>query len=115
MTARITNSTLAELRRLEQGATAGPWTYENDGTVGGILVKPPVGRPHRHDNPGDAQLIAAARNHLAQLLDEMERLRAGLREACDGWNRHAEGSRFQSMSDEEICIAELRKRADGTP
>jgi len=27
MTARITNSTLAELRRLEHGATAGPWRH----------------------------------------------------------------------------------------
>jgi hypothetical protein len=65
-------------REVIDAATSGPWTFENDGTVGGIVVRPPTGRPHRHDRPEDAAFIARARTRWPVALDELAQLRAEL-------------------------------------
>ena len=72
---------IPELRALVAAATPGPWAYEDDGTIGGIFVRPPAGRPHRHDSAADAAFIAASRSAIPALLDRVEALGAALREA----------------------------------
>ncbi len=78
---------VAKMRALCDAATSGPWTYENDGTIGGILVRPSHGRPHRHDSAEDAAFIAAARTAVPELLDEIERLQS-TEYAMEQWHAH---------------------------
>lgn len=80
----ITKDKLEELRRLEKAATPARWQSNGDGTE--------VTGPEFFDNDGNdwqsicgsfphkgnANLIAAARNALPELLDEIERLRDAL-------------------------------------
>lgn len=93
----MTPAELAELRRIEQAATPGPWGVEYDGPDGACVrtEQPETDMPHlskeKHvacycfngqlENPeADATFIAAARNALPALLDEVERLQAIVRD-----------------------------------
>lgn len=111
----ITAEELAELRRLHEAATPGPWTsrkayMDTDGAfdygiVGHVdgelrVIAETFGRVAVSKFPPakeSAEFIAAARNALPRLLDEIERLRAVIRathEGCNGWHaggRHAPG------------------------
>ena len=105
---------IPELRALVAAATPGPWAYEDDGTIGGIFVRPPAGRPHRHDSAADAAFIAAARTAVPALLDRVEALEAGLREALEIANRHVPRSRYDNLhhnhaSSDTVRLAELAK------
>lgn len=122
----ITNSQLAELRRLEQSATAGPWKFVPGGYAdkgGHVLTASSDDEPWTNrvliiahyfydKDDADYSLIAAARNHLAPLLDEVERLRAALREAVDAGHAIVWDSSNPTALD---ALARLAKLADGTP
>ena len=106
------NDQLDKLRKLEQAATPGPWRVglPNNGGLGNsryIMRSRGIKSPNAGDwitvvsggeddwgieqgvlNPDDAVFIAAARNALPQLLDELAELRAKL-EAMAGELEHA--------------------------
>ena len=83
---------LAALRKLERQATPGPWTRakpekDAEGWACGVAVAGTPGRQTIYANPpggsfpsSDCDLIAAMRNALPALLDELERLRAAVDE-----------------------------------
>jgi hypothetical protein len=76
----------AELRRLEQAATPGPWEYDREGErrgpwladLGGVRrIYPPAGvQIYGTDDRPDAEFIVAARTALPRLLDALERCEA---------------------------------------
>ena len=71
------------LRKLEEAATPGPWTaVERDIIMSGVLdVAEAAPQPDDYDArqlSANAEFIAAARNALPQLLDELAELRAKL-------------------------------------
>lgn len=73
---------IAELRRLAEAATKGPWTAKEPAFAPGIKARV-FGPTYKGKFEGqetmavpDADFIAAARNALPELLDEVERLRA---------------------------------------
>ena len=115
----ITNSQLAELRRLEQSATAGPWKFVPGGYAdkgGHVLTASSDDEPWTNrvliiahyfydKDDADYSLIAAARNHLAPLLDEVER-------AVDAGHAIVWDSSNPTALD---ALARLAKLADGTP
>lgn len=69
---------ITALRRLIAAASPGPWETGDDGLV--WTTEPIPGDPVSGSTEvEDARLIAAARNALPGLLDEVERLRRDLR------------------------------------
>lgn len=87
----ITDERIAELRAVCADATPGPWLLEDNGTLGGLLVRPPAGRPHRHDHGEDAEFVATARTALPELLAEIERMRPVYLAAIE-WRRNDTGA-----------------------
>jgi hypothetical protein len=80
----LTPERLAELRRLHEAATPGPWgTYKS--LNGWHITVPPSNDPLHLGLVGnqgnDMMLCATARNALPDLLDEIDRLRELLRRA----------------------------------
>lgn len=92
---KTTQAERDELRRLEQAATKGPWlagrmdteSYDINGAgpykniySGPHVEDFPVARGESENCRANAALIAAARNSLAGLLDDVETLRATVKE-----------------------------------
>lgn len=94
-------SGLEELRRLEQGATPGPWVHESrsTGIRGGgtydFIVSPADGiiaERSPSGTPADADFIVAARNTVPRLLAALDAVTA----LADGWERlGGPGSEFE--------------------
>lgn len=79
----MTPERIAEIRRLAEAATKGPWLIEPGQKIDEIYIvdAPTDGRIARMWNgrtcrEANAEFIAVARNALPELLDEVERLRA---------------------------------------
>jgi hypothetical protein len=78
--AELTPETLAELRRLHETATPGPWYHDENEDF--VYTRDEFGdadgeiRCDTDCDEADAAFIAATRNALPDLLDEIERLRA---------------------------------------
>ena len=70
----MTPERIAELRRIEQAGTPGEWDAIGNMLYVGRVVVPMLGMV------SDVALIAATRNALPELLDEIERLNARLKE-----------------------------------
>lgn len=79
------NVDIEKLRALLAAATPGPWAYYDDirpdvrsaANRGGFMGAGHIATVSRYDgNTNDAAFIAAAREALPELLDEVERLRA---------------------------------------
>lgn len=79
----LTNTDLENLLRLEEAATSAPWTYE--GFWIGIqidLFERPMKLATIIRNI-DGEFIAAARNHIRPLVEEVKRLRGEENEWCN--------------------------------
>lgn len=100
MTARLTDEQLAELERLEKEATPPPWRTESDGHFW-LISEGEEPSPAQDDYLGivaskivgekaNADIIAAARNVLPALLDEVRRLRDAVETAvrCNDRDAH---------------------------
>jgi hypothetical protein len=109
---RITNTVLAELRRLASSATAAPWRVDRSWPSGTPTVVAPPPKDGRDGYLEVLEFACSARNHLASLLDEVERLRAGLKEAVDAGHAIVWDSSSPTALD---TLARLAKLADGTP
>lgn len=120
---KITPEKIAELRKLDQEATGAPWTAEGSGGInmsglrdgyrvmhGPVCVcRTAVGAgPGPEQKRDDFALIAAARNALPDLLDEIEWLRAdrSIRDAG------ADGRRIQRLKEENAKLFDELRRAN---
>ena len=88
----------AELRRLLDEATPGPWTHRLNQKPYRIVVfggrkAYEAGYTTSDIEAADAALIAAAVNALPGLLDEREALRKALRTALNQWRAYADEDR----------------------
>lgn len=97
---------IAELRRLHESARPGPW-YAGTGDMVGTVVTADGDRVCSDDifirtHLPDFDLIAAARNALPALLDEIERLRADLQRAREA-HAVAEQKVDEMMHGREAC------------
>lgn len=78
----MTPERIAELRRLAEAATKGPWEAKEPAFMPGVKARVfGPGYAPKHDGKeclplADAAFIAAARSAVPELLDEVERLRA---------------------------------------
>jgi chromosome segregation ATPase len=79
---------VSESRAICAAATEGPWRLEDDGTMGGIVVHLPSGRPYRNDRLEDAEFIAHARQALPLALDRVEELERDLAAMTESRERH---------------------------
>jgi hypothetical protein len=70
---------LAELRRLHESATPGPWSSDDQKRLRAMLLR-----------DADAALIVAMRNALPELLERVERLEAALRVAREEWDAYSD-------------------------
>ena len=108
------------LRKLCEAATPGPWeTYDERNRTWWVdssntpesRTTGAVAETGEHElGPEDAAFIAASRTALPACLDEIERLRAALREACEAIDENTE-----MMTDSPLHRrwAGWRKLADG--
>lgn len=83
MSEPLTDAEIAELRRLERKASAGPWDAERRGAWDLACDGKDGGRCWVIPNGQNYHFIAAARNALPRLLDEVVRLRAAVAHLSD--------------------------------
>lgn len=110
----MTPERIAEIRRLAEAATKGPWTAKEPAFAPGIKARV-FGPTYKGKFEGqetmavpDADFIAAAREAVPELLDDVDRLEARVKELSNPATWRATINRLESA--ELAALAELDER-----
>jgi hypothetical protein len=108
---RITQKEIEELKQLEKEATPGEWSFD----VFGMCIRifgSSAANYATCENKKDLLCFAAARNALSKLIEEVERLRGVMEDACD--EAQLSDEHAMDVIHEEVEAWQSEKKEDET-